>query len=709
MRKLIKEDAVKNKESSITRRRFLSLSAKAGVATALPSSFFQNAYAYPGDHQGVALYKSSNEKSPDWIVEARIGGLSISSDLSQYQLKIELARLIKQGVTVIEADSRLSDYLSDWSYNKEMQHIKWITETIHQYGLKVVWYIPALEVITPNGVIRQDSFARVHTDWLQVSFDGNERGVFYGQKVFWVEETDESAWLCPNSPYSDWFKNNIQQLAATGVDGIWLDVPIFDQIAVTFACSCHYCQDKFTLQTGLSFPKKYDISDQSFWQYVRWRHNTITEFLNDCKTTIDNVNSETVTIAEIVALDHTGATQLGSEGSDLKNILIVWEVDAISETTAMAEASYDDWIAMHNIYKYCRGATMDRPSWVFSYGYDEADAQLVLASAIAAQNNPYELRTPMMGSSVGVEFREVHFNWIKHYSKQIFRSRSLASVAVIYSERNRDFLDIAENGGIFISSSLPGRDRSWLGTRNSTATELEYLGDYRGLSLLLFQNQVPTDIYPISRVDNELLSHYSVLLVPSMVSLSKVEKRLLLSAVRKGSTLIITGEDAGKWDENAVKRSQSLWSGIIGDTEETQVLKNYGKGKIYLWKENIGQQYLKSHDTELTQKMLQWVNNSGVESWVSNKLPVVVQPYVYQKQMVIHVLNYSWVGALGNQLKRLNLELAIPWDFDSNPIKIIQTEPQWQSEKILTYKKRANKLIIAIEIGINAMVLVDLA
>lgn len=709
MQKLNNKGIKKYQANDMTRRDFLNLSGKLGLATTFSPLFFQSVEAMSADQSGIKLYNANDKKSLDWMAEARIGGLSVSSEPDHHKLKIELARLIKQGVSVVQADSRLSDYLSEHEYRKEMQHIKAVTETIHQHGLKVVWYIPSLEVITVNGVTRKDSFARTHPDWLQVSYDGEDRGVFYGQKVFWVEKTDESAWLCPNSPFREWFKNNLQLLAATGVDGIWLDVPIFDEIVVKFGCSCQYCREKFTAQTSLPFPDKFDISDQNFWQFVRWRHRTITEFLDDCKAVIEQVNADVVTIAEIVALDHTGATQLGSEGSDLENILIVWEVDSVSETTGMAEGSYDDWIALHTIYKYCRGATMDRPSWAFSYGYAEADAQLVIASTIASQNNPYELRTPLMGSSVGAEFRQLQFDWIKQYSKQIFRSRSLATVAILYSERNRDFLDMTELGGVCVSSSFPWRDRGWLvGPVNFSAIELEYLGDYRGLSILMYQNQIPTDIYPISRVNSELLQHYSVLVLPSMVSLSEMEKNMLMAAVRNGTTLIVTGEEAGSRDENTVRRAQSLWADIINETEGELVSKSYGKGKIHFWKQNLGQQYLKTKDDELIYQMLSLVLEAGVESWVSKKLPVVVQPYIYQQQIVIHVLNYSWVGALENQPNKLNIELNIPWTFDSLPVRITQTEPQQEKEKRLTFSKQGDKIIIPIEIAINAIILIDL-
>ena len=710
MQKLTNTSMTNVQTSGLTRRDFLTTLGKLGLAASLSPMLLQSVEAKSAEQTGVMLFKENDKKSQDWIAEARIGGLSVTNERDHYQLKIELSRLIKQGVSVVQADSRLSDYLTEEEYTKEMQHIKEVTATIHKQGLKVVWYIPSLEVITVNGVTREDSFARTHPDWLQISFDGKDRGVFYGQKVFWVEKTDESAWLCPNSPYGEWFQGHLQQLAATGVDGIWLDVPIFDEIVTKFGCACHYCKDKFTLQTGLSFPNSFDVSEQSFWQFVRWRHRTITEFLNGCKTAIEKVDPNVVTMAEIVALDHTGATQLGSEGSDLDQILMIWEIDSVSETTGMAEATYDDWIALYSIYKYCRGATMDRPSWAFSYGYAEADAQLVLATSIASQNNPYELRTPLMGSSIGSEFRELQFSWIKRYSKQIFRSRSLASVAVLYSERNRDLLDITKLGGVAVSDSYPFRDRGWIvGPVNSSIVELEYLGDYRGMSLLMYQNQIPTDIYPVTRVDSDLLANYSVIVAPSMASLTEEEKSLLLASVKEGSTLIITGEEAGDWDENALQRPQNLWTDITQGAGETIISKSYGKGKVHFWKENVGQEYLKEKEAELINTVLSFVNEGGVEQWTDKPLPIVVQPYIYQQQMVLHVLNYSWIGALNNSPNTLDVELNIPWEYDSLPSKIIQTEPEWKGEKSLKYIKKGNKIVIQFTMGINSIILIDFA
>jgi hypothetical protein len=43
------------------------------------------------------------------------------------------------------------------------------------------------------------------------------------------------------------------------------------------------------------------------------------------------------------------------------------------------------------------------------------------------------------------------------------------------------------------------------------------------------------------------------------------------------------------------------------------------------------------------------------------------------------------------------------------PVKITQTEPGWSEEKVLSFKKVNDKVVISVEIGINALVLIDLA
>lgn len=652
---------------------------------------------------------------PDWLAECRIYGLPVAGvKVDPEWLNGELDLAISMGADVIEADSRLSDYLTDEQYETEMTRISETNRIIHERGLKVVWYFPAIEVITPYGRKRDtgrfqpSSMFRKHPDWVQRSFEGGQYSVFYGQKVFWVDKNDESAWMCPNSPFRDWFMERLKKLAATNTDGIWLDVPLMGLSESKWGCADRYCRQKFKRQTGLDFPTSFDISDKTFWRYLQWRHETLREFLGDCANAAAEANPNTQTIVEVVTLDHLGCLTFGLDGSFLDNVFIVWEADGASEHTAMADASYEDWISQYAIYKYCRGATRERPSWLFSYGFNEPDAQLVMAACVAAQNNPYESRTPRMTNAVSNKFRGIMYNWIQNYAEQIFRSESLAEVAVLYSPKNRDFLDSIFYGGVIIEERPPKRNRGWLGRKGESPKSMEYTGDYRGLSNILYCNQIPTDIYPINRVDEELLAKYKVIVVPHMARMSTSELEMLLNAAAKGASLIITGKEAGEWDDNGKHLKKSFWRQKFSNAKGEKFSARHGDGEVHVWQKTIGREYLNSHDEGISRQILKWVQESNVDRWTEKVDRIVVQPYIHENQVILHVLNYSWVGKITNQPNRRQVTLTVPWQFDRQIKSVIQTEPGWETPKTLAFNQSSGNLKIPVDVGINCMVLIDL-
>lgn len=694
---------------SLTRRMLLKMALAAGATGAIPAFLFDKSWA----KEALCFKASHSQKTlrtvPEWISEARIFGMAISGlQFEASHLEPELDQVIYQGANVIEADSRLSNYLSDKEFAEEIENITKATALIHARGLKVVWYYPSLEVITSNGRFRADTMARQHPNWLQLSLDRQRRGVVYGSKVFWLESSDESAWMCPNSPYRQWFQERLKRLAKTGVNGVWLDAVSLGSFVALWGCTCEYCQEKFNNQTGLDIPRKFNIADKVFWRFLRWRHETLTEFVEECQGLMQIENPDLATFIEVTSLDHLGAAHWGTEGESMTKNFIVWEQDGVSETTAMADASYDDWIAQYSIYKYCRGATADRPSWAFCYGYNEQDAQLVMASAVAAQNNPYETRIPNMSTSVGKNFRRMMYTWIGKYSKSIFHSKSLAQVAVLYSARNRDFLDSPHFGGKVFSPAPPGRDRQWSGNKYETPEQLEYMGDYRGLSMFCYQHQIPADILPVSRLDKDLLHRYKVLMVPYMATLSKNEKELLVEAVQNGATAIISGPTPGVWDEEGNKRNKSLWDDLFDvNSSDSQFSLAIGRGQIHFWRTNIGRNYLRDKDQQIRTNIYSWLKVAGIEPWTVEKLPVIVQPYVYERQVIIHILNYSWVGGLTNKPTRILCELAIPRSIIPEQAQILQSEPQWPSPRPVTFTIKGDKAHIPLKVGINSLLTIQ--
>ena len=146
-------------------------------------------------------------------------------------------------------------------------------------------------------------------------------------------------------------------------------------------------------------------------------------------------------------------------------------LDRLSFYGEKASLIYISLIAM---MAFGRGVTPDRPSWSFVYGNQEDDAELVMAEALATQNNPYELKAPEMTTTVGPAYRERMFGWIQEHHEDLFLSRSDARVVVLHSSSSRDVIDgtcfiedrcgmslYASNIGSVNFMGIAGNERIW--------------------------------------------------------------------------------------------------------------------------------------------------------------------------------------------------------------------------------------------------------
>src|SRR5699024_6946542 len=105
-----------------------------------------------------------------WMFHARIAGLDLSDPDADHARMFD--RAVREGASVIEGDSTLSDYLGDAAFDLEVRRIHEHAKSCHARNLKLVWYYPSLEVITPDGEkpgVR--SLYKDHPDWVQLSVE----------------------------------------------------------------------------------------------------------------------------------------------------------------------------------------------------------------------------------------------------------------------------------------------------------------------------------------------------------------------------------------------------------------------------------------------------------------------------------------------------------------------------------------------------------
>ncbi|WP_430231951.1 family 10 glycosylhydrolase [Nitrosomonas communis] len=445
-----------------------------------------------GIFASLSLTNTAQAEEPaafnSWVKTARIGGAELFTEMTAQEMGQIISNMVSQKVTVIEADSNLSSYLTDAQFEQELALMRSFAAEAHKRDLRVVWYYPSLEVLTPNGKNLEHTMFKDHPDWVQIGIDG-QPNVFYGGsgRIHWVEKDAESAWMSPQSPYKDYFLDRVRKIAATGIDGLWLDVPLFNDIGVDWAGFDPYAIAKFKADTGLDAPVAENWTDSTWRRWIAWRRQEIALFLRDVASAGRAINPEFPLIVETVTLDYNATTAIALDGADLKNlegITHVWEIDALSDGNGMRSSLEDDWISLIAMNKFGRAASGKKPSWVFTYGQLSDDAELVMAEALATRNNPYETKIPQMTTSVGADYRTRMFGWAQENSPYLFETQPGARVAVLYSSASRDYVDQAAGVGLYTNTT--SNDPLWWTTNQiDSAYERQYLAEYRGMVKML--------------------------------------------------------------------------------------------------------------------------------------------------------------------------------------------------------------------------------
>jgi len=548
-----------------------------------------------------------------WAKTAKLGGAAVWSGMTQGEIDLLLSNLQAQKVSVIEADSALSNYLTEAQFELQLSLMRTFVNSAHKRGLRVVWYYPSLEVVTVNGKNISQTMAKEHPDWVQVGMNGTPN-VFYGGggQVFWVEKDDESAWMSPSSPgYRNYFLDRVRKIAATGIDGLWVDVPIYADFGPTKWSGFNSdAVARFLTDTGLTAPTAENWDDPVWRRWITWRHEEIARFLSDVTTAARSQDPEFPIFAETLPTDYNGATIYGLDGSYLKHIeglTHVWEVDTMSNTVGMRNAQEDDWISFISAFKYARAASGEKPSWVFNYGKQVDDAGLVMAEALAAGNNPYELQVPEMTTTVGADFRTRMFDWAQQYSPYLFEAQTGARVAVLYSSPSRDYVDKYQGLGMFTTWESGGDPLWWAGDAIESAYQRQYLAEYRGMVKMLVHEHIPFDSV-VNPADAQELLLYDVVILPDVEAISGAEAVILRQYVANGGDLLVTGPNPTGLDGHGASRSDYALADLLGFNSSVPLPAEYEKlhpngGKVSFFSALLGKDYFVSNSSSALQKL----------------------------------------------------------------------------------------------------------
>ena len=461
----------------------------------------------------------------NWTHYVRIGAYGLRSNNAD-----EIVRGAQEsGVFGIEVDNDITGrYESFLNPEDKLEAIRAVAEKAHQAGNRAFVYIAGTECITAKGDQNPHTLAKDHPDWLQRKITG-EPAIFGGGAAFWIEKGDEDVWISPYAP--DWRKTymeRVRQIAATGIDGIYVDIPYwmthFDGWEDTWASFDDYTVAAFLKQTGLDAKKDLklgDFTDPNFRRWIEFRIQAITDFVAEIDKNAKSVNAAIRTIPEIYPGVEDEAVRVGADVYSLYPV-----VDAIAHEYEFGDGDHMassrtplDWfsyqVGMHSFRAFAQG----KATWILNYSWDgdkkvdRRQSMMNLAvSQIMAGANFWDAPGHSMAGSNDLPTRKKIFSWIKAHEKTFYRPRTpIAPIGVYFSPATRDFY------------------------------AREFIASYRGILILLMQKHLEFQIVT-PRTLAEF--HGSILILPDVRVLSESEKTSLRAYVGRSKLLLVTGEDA---------------------------------------------------------------------------------------------------------------------------------------------------------------------
>ncbi|MFZ0617437.1 MAG: hypothetical protein WAM01_02010 [Candidatus Acidiferrales bacterium] len=503
-----------------------------------------------------ATAMSSDTSSQDWTHFVRIGAYGLTpSNAEEIVSKAQAS-----DVFGIEVDNDIEGrYESFLDPTVKLGAIHAVAERAHAAGNKAFVYIAGTECITANADQTPHTLFKDHPDWVQRKITG-EPAFFNSGAAFWIRKGDEDVWVSPYAP--EWRKiymQHVRQIAATGIDGIYVDIPYwmthFEGWENTWASFDDYTVAAFKKQTGLDARhdlKLGDFADPNFQKWVMFRIDTMTDFMRDIRDNARQVNPNIKVIPEIYPGIEPESVRVGADVYQMYAV-----VDAIAHEYEFGEGEHMassrtqlDWFLYQAGMLSFRAFAQGKATWILNYswdgdkGVDPREAMKNLAmSQIMDGANFWDAPGHSMAGSNDLATRKQIFQWIERHENVLFHPRvPMHPVGVYFSPQSRDF-----HAGDFLPA-------------------------YRGLLVLLLQRHIEFQV-----VTPRTLAEFrgDSLVLPNVSILDESEKSALQKYVSGGGLLITTGADATGVEESARVRH---WHGSPGKDHLAALGKNFEEG-----------------------------------------------------------------------------------------------------------------------------------
>jgi hypothetical protein len=472
----------------------------------------------------------ANDGTPsrNWTHLVRIGGHSLSLDRVDHIIESAM----DSHVFGIETDNDIPGrYESFLDPTEKLKAIRSVAEKAHAAGNKAFVYIAGLECITASAEKQAHTLFKDHPDWVQRKISGDP-AVFGGGSAFWVKQGDEDVWISPYA--SEWRKiymERVRQIAATGIDGVYVDIPYwmthFSGWEESWASFDDHTVAAFKAKTGLNATtdiKPGDFSDHGFLQWVDFRIATLTDFMKEIDSNVKAANPQCITIAEIYPGIEMEAVRVGADVYQMYEV-----VDVIAHEyeygggnhTAASRAPIDWFHYLTGMYSF-RAFAGSKASWMLNYSWDgeqKVDRKEAMKNLFAAQlvagSNSWDAAGHVMSGSNDMATRKIVFQWIASHENTFYQPRSpINPIGVYFSPQTRNYF------------------------------AHDFMESYRGIMALLLQSHLEFQILTPRTLQ---AFRGKALILPDVKCLSENEVSLLRTYFGAGNGLVVTGQ-TGKYN-----------------------------------------------------------------------------------------------------------------------------------------------------------------
>jgi hypothetical protein len=475
-----------------------------------------------------------------------------------------------------------------------------------------------------------DDVYQAHPDWIAVTADGKPRR-HWADPTLWV--------TCGLGPYNFEFMTEVTKeiMNLYKLDGIFSNR--WDGSGM---CYCTHCQQNFKKYSGLDLPRTNDPLNEARRQHTVWRQVRLFELWKLWDAEIKKINP--------------GASFIANAGGGALSDLDMKTIGELAPTLFADRQArrglMPPWSNGKNGKEYAATLGNKAIAGIFSMGVEEPyrwkdsvqsadEIRLWVVDGVAHNLRPWF--TKFNGKVIDhrwVKVVEDLYGWHYRNEKYLRNEKSLAKVAVVYSQQSATFYG---------------------GDRARAKVEDHALGFYQAL----IEARVPFDMVHDLLLDPAHISQYRTLILPNIAALSDAQCAQLKAFVERGGNLIATYETS-LYNEWGVRRANFGLADLFGAAFDGKVDHTVQNSYLTIEKEAAGYHPLVRglEDASRIINGVNWVHTKPAGALASVPLTLVPSyPDLPMEQVFPRVPHTNIPGVYAREIGRSRV-VYFPFDLD---------------------------------------------